>query len=250
LVIRTQEPDDFRILQQLLDVSEGTRQIEHIVAVRLFRGLQVTLHDFHFVLHFGDILPRHALLLFLFLGLNELVFGRAQHQGFDVGFCVVPRTYHQLRYLDLPHPIDLPHHPYRLWRHELKKDGTRTAVQCKHWKTWNVGVRAVREFLGALTDAEIRRGIFITLAGYTGDAKQLADKHGIEVINEAGLARMLEAADARFDPAALEILRDTRKLCPKCECEMVLRTANRVRGAGNKFWGCSAFPRCQFTMPA
>ena len=131
----------------------------------------------------------------------------------------------------------------------IEKNGTRTAIQCKHWKTWNVGVNAVREFLGALTDTGIQRGLFITLGGYTGDAKQLADKHGIEVVNEAGLARMLEATDARFDPAALEILRDNWKMCPKCEREMVLRTASKGPGAGKQFWGCSGYPRCQFTMP-
>ena len=131
----------------------------------------------------------------------------------------------------------------------MEKDGTRTAVQCKHWKTWNVGVKAVREFLGALTDAGIQRGTFITLGGCTGDAKRLADKHGIEVVNEAGLARMLEATDAKFDPAVLEILRDDWKMCPKCEREMVLRTASKGPGAGKEFWGCSGYPRCRFTMP-
>jgi ssDNA-binding Zn-finger/Zn-ribbon topoisomerase 1 len=61
---------------------------------------------------------------------------------------------------------------------------------------------------------------------------------------------MLEATDARFDPAALEILRDNWKMCPKCEREMVLRTASKGPGAGKQFWGCSGYPRCQFTMPA
>ena len=132
----------------------------------------------------------------------------------------------------------------------IEKNGTRTAVQCKHWKTWNVGVKAVREFLGALTDAGIQRGLFITLGGYTGDAKRLADKHGIEVVNEAGLARMLESTDANFDPVAQEILRDTRKLCPKCERELVLRTASKGPGAGKQFWGCSGYSSgCRFTMP-
>jgi restriction system protein len=131
----------------------------------------------------------------------------------------------------------------------IEKNGERTAVQCKHWKTWNVGVKPVREFLGALTDVGIRRGLFITLGGYTGGAKMLADKHGIEVVNQTGLARMLETTDARFDPAALEILRDTRKFCPKCEREMVRRTATKGRGAGKQFWGCSGFPRCRFTLP-
>ena len=130
----------------------------------------------------------------------------------------------------------------------IEKNGTRTAIQCKHWKTWNVGVKAVREFLGALTDAGIQRGMFVTLGGYTGDAKHLADKHRIEFLDETGLAKMLEATDARSDPAALEILRDSRKLCPKCEREMVLRTASKGPGAGERFWGCSGYPRCRFTL--
>jgi restriction endonuclease Mrr len=72
----------------------------------------------------------------------------------------------------------------------IEKNGMRSAVQCKQWKTWNVGVKAVREFLGALTDARIQKGIFITLCGYTGDARQLAEKHGIEIVNEKGLKQM------------------------------------------------------------
>jgi hypothetical protein len=63
-----------------------------------------------------------------------------------------------------------------------------------------------------ITDAGIPKGIFITLCGYTGDAKQLAEKHGIEIINEAGLAQMLESTDS-IDPETLSILRDTRKVC-------------------------------------
>jgi len=132
----------------------------------------------------------------------------------------------------------------------IEKDGQRSAVQCKQWKTWNVGVKAVREFLGALTDAGIQRGIFITLCGYTGEARQLAEKHGIEIVNEAGLAHMLESTNARFDREALALLRDTRKFCPKCESEMVLRKATRGSGAGKQFWGCSTYPRCRFTMPS
>lgn len=131
----------------------------------------------------------------------------------------------------------------------IEKDGQRSAVQCKQWKTWNVGVKAVREFLGALTDAGIQKGVFITLCGYTDEAKQLADKHGIEIVNEVSLARMIEATGAQFDPEVLAILKDTRKFCPRCENEMVLRTATKGLGAGQKFWGCSTYPKCRFTMP-
>jgi Restriction endonuclease/Topoisomerase DNA binding C4 zinc finger len=131
----------------------------------------------------------------------------------------------------------------------IERNGQCSAVQCKHWRTWNLGVKAVREFLGALTDAGIDKGIFVALGGYTGEARQLAEKHGIEIVNETDLALMLDQTDARFDPDALEILNDIRKFCPKCGSELVLRTAKRGRGAGLQFWGCSAYPNCRFTMP-
>ncbi len=131
----------------------------------------------------------------------------------------------------------------------IEKDGQCSAVQCKQWKTWNVGVKAVREFLGALTDAGISKGIFITLRGYSGDAKQLAEKHDIEIVNETGLARLLESTDAQFDPETLSIIRDKRKFCPKCESQMVVRTTKQGLSAGRQFWGCSTFPRCRFKMP-
>ena len=131
----------------------------------------------------------------------------------------------------------------------IEKDNQRAAIQCKQWRTWNVGIKAVREFLGALTDAGIQNGIFITLCGYTGDAKQLAEKHRIEIVNEIGLAQILESTDARFDLETIAILNNKSKSCPKCENEMVLRTATRGLGVGKQFWGCSSYPRCRFTMP-
>ena len=131
----------------------------------------------------------------------------------------------------------------------IEKDGQRSAVQCKQWRTWNVGVKAVREFLGALTDAQIQSGIFVTLCGYTGDAKQLAEKHGIKIVNEKVLGEMIEGAGLSSDPEVLALLLDTKKICPKCENVMVLRTATKGTGVGRRFWGCSAFPKCRFTMP-
>jgi len=131
----------------------------------------------------------------------------------------------------------------------IQKDGQCAAVQCKRWKAWRVGVKQVREFLGALTDAGIQQGRFITLCGYTSPAMQFAKKNGIEIVNEAELALMLESTDARLDPEVLDLLRDKRKFCPKCEREMVIRVAERGPDPGGKFWGCSGFPRCHFTMP-
>jgi len=35
------------------------------------------------------------------------------------------------------------------------------------------------------------------------------------------------------------------KSCPKCGSDMVLRTSKKGPNAGNRFWGCSAFPKCR-----
>jgi HJR/Mrr/RecB family endonuclease len=118
-------------------------------------------------------------------------------------------------------------------------------VQCKHWRKCAVGVRHIREFLGTMMDSKISKGIFITLTGYSGEAKQLADKHGIQILNESDLVKILNERDHIYSEEISALFSDTRKFCPKCENELVLRT---VRLAGNQFWGCSTYPRCKFTM--
>ena len=41
---------------------------------------------------------------------------------------------------------------------------------------------------------------------------------------------------------------DTSPACKRCGSGMVVRTATRGGHKGNKFWGCSRFPKCQFTL--
>jgi hypothetical protein len=127
----------------------------------------------------------------------------------------------------------------------IESPAEKFVVQCKQWKKWYVGVRQIREFLGTLADAKIQNGIFITLKGYSNDAKALAAKHGIKTLNEADVVKLLEESGLRYSPEISELLSDCRKFCPKCEKTLVLRTA---RLTGGQFWGCSSYPRCRFTM--
>ena len=39
-----------------------------------------------------------------------------------------------------------------------------------------------------------------------------------------------------------------QKTCPKCSAAMVLREAKKGANAGEKFWGCSAFPKCRAVL--
>ena len=121
----------------------------------------------------------------------------------------------------------------------------RFAIQCKHWRKSTVGVKEIREFLGALTDLRVPKGIYITLVGYSGEAKSLADKHGIRILSETDLIKLLEESALMGSEDISKLFSDERKFCPKCESEMVLRT-NRLKG--NKFWGCANFPGCKFIL--
>ncbi|HOO52586.1 MAG TPA: topoisomerase DNA-binding C4 zinc finger domain-containing protein [Alphaproteobacteria bacterium] len=38
-------------------------------------------------------------------------------------------------------------------------------------------------------------------------------------------------------------------MCPQCGSTMILRSAKQGVTAGQKFWGCSRFPKCQGTKP-
>jgi hypothetical protein len=38
------------------------------------------------------------------------------------------------------------------------------------------------------------------------------------------------------------------KICPKCGSVMMVREAKQGQYMGNKFWGCSAFPKCRTTI--
>ena len=35
-------------------------------------------------------------------------------------------------------------------------------------------------------------------------------------------------------------------ICPKCGSKLILRTAKKGNNAGNKFYGCSSFPKCRY----
>ena len=127
----------------------------------------------------------------------------------------------------------------------IEQAGVKTAIQCKHRKDSEVPVSDMREFLGALKDHEFQNGIFITLHGYTSDAQALAAKHKIQILRQPELTAMLESLDWQYNPAIQSALDPNKKICPKCERQMVLRTARRGSNRGSQFWSCSAYPRCR-----
>lgn len=128
----------------------------------------------------------------------------------------------------------------------VKTASNQFAVQCKFWKTNEVGVRQVRELIGALQDARIPKGVIASIKGFTDPAKELAARQNIELLGKSAVLQMLN--EARFTPHIREIkavMESDDKYCPRCERPMLRRTCKKD---GSQFWGCSAYPRCRSTM--
>lgn len=49
-------------------------------------------------------------------------------------------------------------------------------------------------------------------------------------------------------PTITESRPQENPLCPRCGNPMILRTAKRGDNRGNRFWGCSGYPKCRFIV--
>jgi hypothetical protein len=120
----------------------------------------------------------------------------------------------------------------------VEKDGTRALIQCKHWRTWTLQEKVVREMLGSMTHFQVAQGAIYTLKGGTEPARRFAAEHQIILVNGDELAHR---AASQLSSDQLEALLNSKvHHCPKCEAPMVWRT-----GDFTPFWGCSTYPRCR-----
>jgi restriction system protein len=144
---------------------------------------------------------------------------------------------------------------------KLVKDGRTTVVQCKHWKTWKVNVKPVRELFGVMTAERADAAILITSGDYTVDAREFGEGKPIKLIDREGfldLVRQFQRdlakqhgivqrdVQAEMKKSAI-IDRLATPVCPRCRSAMKLRTATKGECAGSQFWGCSRFPDCRGT---
>ena len=129
----------------------------------------------------------------------------------------------------------------------LRKDGQLTLVQCKRWKKKKVGLPIIRELLGAMTAESADKGILVTTSTYTSEASAFAQKQGIQLINGTQLSEEID--NLQNNNSTLTTQNSTSPpACSKCGNNMILRTAKRGPNAGNQFWGCTTYPKCQATQ--
>ena len=130
----------------------------------------------------------------------------------------------------------------------LHRDGVKTLVQCKHWHSYKVGVKPVRELHGLTHSREYAgcRGLFVTFGDYTKEARLFAQDNGIELLGGLTLVKLIRSAQqAGAMQSKPEVPDESSTSCPTCGSSMVARIAKRGNKAGSKFWGCSRYPECR-----
>lgn len=116
-------------------------------------------------------------------------------------------------------------------------------VQCKAWKTYDVGVKLVRELLGVMTADNLPMGYVVTTGKFTKEALVFAQGKPLVLVDGKLLLEDLNSfpeADRKAILTEVTAGDYTTPTCPSCDIKMVER-----KGPKGLFWGCSNYPRCR-----
>ena len=125
----------------------------------------------------------------------------------------------------------------------LRRDGKTYIVQCKRWKSRQVGVSPVRELYGLMMAENAAGAFFVTSGVFTNDAVQFAAESGMSLLGGAAISKLVRESQPLAGPGSAGA-RATSPTCPRCGEAMVLRTAKRGQHVGENFWGCASYPKC------
>ncbi|HEC27156.1 MAG TPA: restriction endonuclease [Gammaproteobacteria bacterium] len=127
------------------------------------------------------------------------------------------------------------------------REGKKKVVQCKHWKASKVGVAIVRELYGVMAAHDIAEGVVVTSGEFTKEARSFSESLPIELISGAQLVSIIDSVRRQKNVDTQDERSAEAVYCPRCNNPMVMRVAKKGSNMGQKFWGCSAFPRCKGT---
>lgn len=123
-------------------------------------------------------------------------------------------------------------------------------AQCKAWNTFKVGVKEVRELFGVMVSEKVPNGFFFTSGVFTAEAKKFCEDKKIQLYDGERIIKVIYSLP---DDEKKKLLEHVTKgdfqspTCPKCNIKMMQRSSKQNRNFGEKFWGCSNFPRCKMT---
>lgn len=132
----------------------------------------------------------------------------------------------------------------------LTRNGKKSIVQCKKWKTFSIGVPLIRELYGVMVSENANDCIFVSSGNFTAEARLFAENKPIWLIDGSELLKMV--ADVQMQPKISRTGSTPESVssiphCPLCGSAMIKRTARKGVNAGNDFWGCATYPKCRGT---
>lgn len=132
----------------------------------------------------------------------------------------------------------------------LRKQGQKVIVQCKQWRSRQIGVSVVREMAGLLAHHRADAVKIVCIGTFTRDAEAFAAGKPIELIRGEALLGMIRAvqkpAANRVEPQLEPATCPTPQAaaCRRCGSALVARSNRRT---GEQVQGCSQFPHCRGT---
>jgi len=120
----------------------------------------------------------------------------------------------------------------------------RLLIQCKHWRTKQVGVSVIRELNGVVAARRADGGIVVTGGTFTKEARDFARGCRIRLIGGESLQHIIAAAAQMIPSAQLSPTVPAPPRCPKCGAGMIDYIAKQGKFAGKHFWACSLYPKC------
>lgn len=124
-------------------------------------------------------------------------------------------------------------------------------VQCRSWRTPQVGPKEVRELFASMAAEGVKEGILVACGTITPDARTFVVGRDIHLIDGEDLLAKLGVLG---DETQASLLRFATRgdyvtpTCPSCGIKMVRRAPKS--GGGGAHWGCPNFPRCRSTLAA
>ena len=121
-------------------------------------------------------------------------------------------------------------------------------ARCKAWDAYRVGVKAVKDLRASATAAKIAEAVLLTSGRFTKEARDLAAKEKIEMIDGAGLLDKIAALPPEKSQTLLKFAINGDFLtptCPRCSVKMISRKSTK---GGRKYWGCRNYPQCKQTI--
>jgi restriction system protein len=127
---------------------------------------------------------------------------------------------------------------------DLRKDGARTIVRYKHWRTQEIGVAKVRDLYNVMISERAAVALLVTSGDFTPEAQAFAKDKPMGLIDGPALLELVNtvqiAHSERLKPAI-----PPAPACPVCERPMIKRKAGRDSTIGQVFWGCTQYPSCK-----